>query len=323
MSRYFDIHNMLFDYNGNVVNIVFDKDGEPWFNGIQVAKMLEYNNKKRALQTNVDNIYKKKLSDINQNYSSLYKNAQGNLIFINETGLNILIIKSRKPEAQNILIWIASEVLPSLRKTGQYKIKNVYQKELINLKKKYLALQKINKKMENNLKKNKYPNGGTIYIIKPFDGADNKFKLGQTKDLNKRKNVYNTSFPDNVEIVAAIQVDDPIAIELCVKGILHDYRYRDNKEYYKCNLQVMEDAIKLCIDIKEGNIFCTKCGKNINEFKFVKHNLERHVDMDDDHIYSFFVILDKDMIGGGFLYSKNYAKYFKYKYKYFKLICSI
>lgn len=42
--------------------------------------------------------------------------------FINEDGLYDVLLDSRKPEAKIFRKWITSEVLPSIRKTGQYHI---------------------------------------------------------------------------------------------------------------------------------------------------------------------------------------------------------
>ncbi|KAA6327850.1 hypothetical protein EZS27_023200 [termite gut metagenome] len=41
-------------------------------------------------------------------------------LFVNEDGLYDVILESRKPEARQFRKWITSEVLPSIRKTGQY-----------------------------------------------------------------------------------------------------------------------------------------------------------------------------------------------------------
>ena len=43
--------------------------------------------------------------------------------FINESGLYDLILESKKPEAKVFRRWVTSEVLPSIRKTGSYGIK--------------------------------------------------------------------------------------------------------------------------------------------------------------------------------------------------------
>ena len=50
--------------------------------------------------------------------------------FITEDGLYDVILDSRKPEAKAFRKWVTSEVLPSIRKTGSYSIKNLSRKEL-------------------------------------------------------------------------------------------------------------------------------------------------------------------------------------------------
>ncbi|MCK3656177.1 hypothetical protein A4G19_10620 [Pasteurellaceae bacterium Macca] len=48
------------------------------------------------------------------------KGGNQELTFINEPNLYRLIIKSRKPEAEPFEAWVFEEVLPQIRKTGQY-----------------------------------------------------------------------------------------------------------------------------------------------------------------------------------------------------------
>ena len=45
---------------------------------------------------------------------------QGNANIVNEYGLYSLVLASRKPEAKSFKRWVTHEVLPSIRKTGQY-----------------------------------------------------------------------------------------------------------------------------------------------------------------------------------------------------------
>lgn len=51
-----------------------------------------------------------------------YSGTRGNLNAnaVNESGLYSLILRSNKPEARKFRKWVTSEVLPSIRKTGQY-----------------------------------------------------------------------------------------------------------------------------------------------------------------------------------------------------------
>ena len=53
-----------------------------------------------------------------------------NMWLINESGLYALLFKSRKPEAQKFQLWVTSEVLPSIRKSGVYGTTTVAGKQL-------------------------------------------------------------------------------------------------------------------------------------------------------------------------------------------------
>lgn len=56
-------------------------------------------------------------------------NIQPHTIFINESGLYSLIFNSKKEDAKKFKKWVTSEVLPSIRKTGEYKLKQqLYEK---------------------------------------------------------------------------------------------------------------------------------------------------------------------------------------------------
>ncbi len=50
-------------------------------------------------------------------------NYKSNAVIINESGLYSLIHSSKLPTAKKIKHWVTSEVLPSLRRTGEYSIK--------------------------------------------------------------------------------------------------------------------------------------------------------------------------------------------------------
>ncbi|NQY75185.1 MAG: Bro-N domain-containing protein [Candidatus Margulisbacteria bacterium] len=51
--------------------------------------------------------------------------GQQELTIINESGLYSLILRSRRPEAKQFKKWITQEVLPSIRKTGEYRLPNL------------------------------------------------------------------------------------------------------------------------------------------------------------------------------------------------------
>lgn len=86
-------------------------DGEPWFVAKDVCDALEIQNVTQALER-LDN----------DERSMFNIGRQGETNVINEPGLYTLILGSRKPEARAFKRWITHEVLPALRRTGEYSI---------------------------------------------------------------------------------------------------------------------------------------------------------------------------------------------------------
>ena len=91
----------------------FEKDGVPWFVGKDVANVLGYQNSSKAISDHVDE--EDKLN--NESLSSL---GQRGGWLINESGLYSLILSSKLPAAKAFKHWVTSEVLPSIRKHGEY-----------------------------------------------------------------------------------------------------------------------------------------------------------------------------------------------------------
>lgn len=85
------------------------KDGEPWFVAKDICDILELTNPTVAIES-LDN----------DERSKYFLGRQGEVNIINESGLYALVFKSRKPEAKAFRKWVTSEVLPAIRKTGQY-----------------------------------------------------------------------------------------------------------------------------------------------------------------------------------------------------------
>lgn len=100
-------------------------DGEPWFVGKDVASALGYKNTKDALATHVEECDKIMGSE---NATPSIKDRIGREQFptwINESGLYALIFGSKLESAKKFKHWVTSEVLPSIRKTGQYQMPNL------------------------------------------------------------------------------------------------------------------------------------------------------------------------------------------------------
>lgn len=100
---------------GSVRSVMID--GDPWFVLADVCRVLEVNNPSQAA-TYLDEDEKKQVSGgVISNEAYL---TSGNVWLINESGLYSLILRSRKPQAKAFKKWVTSDVLPSIRQTGQY-----------------------------------------------------------------------------------------------------------------------------------------------------------------------------------------------------------
>lgn len=101
-----------FDFNGNAVRTMTDDDSEVWFVAKDVADILGYA-KTNNMTERLDEDEKR----------TLYIAAsQNNQTLINESGLYNAVMGSQKDEAKQFKKWVTSEVLPSIRKTGGYKM---------------------------------------------------------------------------------------------------------------------------------------------------------------------------------------------------------
>lgn len=92
-------------------------DNEPFFVGKDVAAILGYSDVNKAIAMHVDSEDKK----LNDKTSPSF--GQRGATLINESGLYSLILLSKLPSAKRFKRWVTSEVLPTLRKTGQYTTK--------------------------------------------------------------------------------------------------------------------------------------------------------------------------------------------------------
>ena len=101
-------------------------NNEPWFVGKDVADVLGYSNSRKALNDHVDAEDKNTVT-----IRDGITRGNPNQTVINESGLYSLVLSSKLPSAKKFKRWVTSEVLPALRKTGQYQVKELSGSELM------------------------------------------------------------------------------------------------------------------------------------------------------------------------------------------------
>lgn len=115
----------LFNFENHEVRSLLI-NSEPWFVGRDVAEVLGYKKPENAIANHVDD--DDKTTTLIQGIGSNYKSKT---MIINESGLYSLVLSSKLPSAKKFKRWVTSEVLPALRKTGQYQVKELSGSELM------------------------------------------------------------------------------------------------------------------------------------------------------------------------------------------------
>ena len=106
----------VFSFGNHEIRTVTDEHGEIWFVANDVCAALELVNPHDALVKHVDaeDLAKREVAD------NLGRKQLTN--HVNESGLYALIFGSRKQSAKLFKRWVTSEVLPAIRKNGQYAV---------------------------------------------------------------------------------------------------------------------------------------------------------------------------------------------------------
>ena len=114
-----------FEFGGSNVFTLMDRDSNVWFKGFDIASILGYVRERDAIRQHVDDDDKRKRSDVsNRGDLQRFEKNERNEIMINESGLYSLVLRSKLESAKAFKRWITSEVLPTIRKTGTYKLDN-------------------------------------------------------------------------------------------------------------------------------------------------------------------------------------------------------
>lgn len=100
-----------FSYEGTQIRIIRNENGDLWFVAADVCKVLEYGNPTQTLNR------------LDDDEVTLISNEGRPINIISESGLYALILGSRKAEAKTFKRWVTHEVLPTIRKTGQFSVR--------------------------------------------------------------------------------------------------------------------------------------------------------------------------------------------------------
>lgn len=211
----------------------------PWFCGKDVAVILGYKNISDTIRRHVDIDDKTTFEAIfeGSDFTTPQNNRLSKTTYINESGLYSLILRSKLKTAKKFKKWVTSEVLPSIRKSGQYKINQEMEQMRLQIEEQSRRLNHANIVNRELLDfKLMVSKSETVYVMSSKSYAkQGLWKIGRTKQkVTKRLSSANTSCPagENIFVLKTIKTHSAVELEKRCHWILKNLRPTYTKEWF-------------------------------------------------------------------------------------------
>jgi|SRR5579872_7117310 len=236
-------------YRSNTINIIIDNNDVIWFNAKETSFALGYAKHIGAINKHTSKDDRSQLQYIDYDEYAGHPHS----LYLNEAGLYKLILRSKLPAAKQFTNWVTYDVLPSIRKYGYYKLNQEHEKTIKKLNTKIKCLKTLKKKatsevtkLKQDLKKEKFPKGGLVYVIDYSTKKQERYRIGMTTNMKNRKEVTNSHTLHKKPVVFYLESKSPGTLEGCVLNLLDDFRYRDKKDFFICSIKRIKIAFKSC-----------------------------------------------------------------------------
>ena len=265
--------------NGKEVRVLGTYD-KPLFIAKDIAKMLGYKDTEQSIQKHVDAEDKISYSDSGDKSRPVDLTGlkiQARTILINESGLYSLILRSKLPSAKEFKRWVTSEVLPSIRKSGEYKMQEYLEQQL--------KIKDIESRLE--IERSwivKYDRRCVVYIgyIGIIDGKET-YKFGWTDDINRRSNDHKRDF-GRFDLLFVIE---------CEQNNVLEQKFKEHKEIKKIrfshifNTKNKTELIELSskFTLEDAKTLLKKLKTTLNNQKYIdlKHK-ERVMELENEKL---------------------------------------
>ena len=253
--------------------IINNKEVEKyWFKGKELAERLGYSNQKKAIQTHVSEKYKKNTSDFEGTHFGYPSKCHPDTIFINESGLYELVLSSKLPQCEAFKEWVLEEVLPSIRKSGEYKVPERTQ-----------CRQQLTFKIETEQDLH-YKTVNFLRNLKQYDliliAGGGELQDSKNKRIDQYNKGYSRGQPDLI-IANPNKNYNGLCIEFkspTGKGTVSEYQYDMLDKYRKIGYKTMisnsyDDILSAIVDyLFDLRIVCQYCPRKFKN----KDTLENH-----------------------------------------------
>ena len=276
----------VFLFNDKKVRVIGDVTN-PMFIASDVCKILGLSNISHAL-TNIPDKWKGNIHTITQG-------GKQDMLVINEAGLYKLIMKSKKQVVEKFQEWVCEEVLPSIRKKGEYVVEE-YKKKLEESEKKLEEKEKkleetqtklnteenlvtrLRRSVSNHSKKyhfyHSFKEMPSVYILSdPNRINQSELKIGYTDNINNRLASDRCMIP-NLRLEFLMYCTFAVDFEKIVKIRYREQFTNPNHEWL---VEPLEDLISF---FRKTNKLLMLNG--IEEDECYKYNMEEKVEKEED-----------------------------------------
>jgi prophage antirepressor-like protein len=206
---------------------VLGTHNEPWFVAKDICEILEIKDVSMAL-TKISDKWKgtKVIGTLG---------GEQNMRIINEAGLYKLIMRSNKPIAQKFQEFVCEEILPSIRKKGEFKLQKMLEEKEQEL---TLELKKKDERIKKLQRETTVVDGKNVCYLCTADEKESEgiYTIGKAINLKNRLENYNSNKLFNFKMVyyiscKSVQLMD--AIEKILLSKLNKYKILSTRDVFQ------------------------------------------------------------------------------------------
>ena len=235
---------------------------EPYFVAKDICNVLGLSNITEALKS-IPQKWKKieNLTSVSLKSDIMYQEQGRNMIILSEPAVYKLIMRSNKAIAQKFQEVVCEDILPAIRKKGEFKLK-----ELIEEKEKIIKIKEeenkyLQDKFVNRQNRVQYKDKNCIYILTSDVHLEKRiYIIGESVDLTHRLTSYNKTLEHHVIYVKSCKsIEHMHVVEKMVLYKLDKYREKANRDRFILPLDkdisffinIINKAIEWFEDIEE------------------------------------------------------------------------
>ena len=202
-----------FEFTKSKTVRVLPKNGEPWFVAKDLATCLDYSKSSITQVTNLFAIVPKQWKHIEEVSTS---GGKQKLLLISEQGMYFFVCRSDKPKALPFQMWLAGEVLPSIRKTGSYTMPS----DTIDVTQQYLVRLAVSRQAK----------GRGSHYQRIYHSIYDQFKVPRYQELKKADFLKVMQFLNATDLIEethdkkGVFLPDNIAQQIV--NFIYQYRYQ-------------------------------------------------------------------------------------------------